>query len=85
MFEVQSAHVFVRLPDKRDNHANRADGDLDHRDLFQLHEPRIQVPGAGQQHLILQPAPSAAGQKRLGVLEVFVAGDDWSGDIARFD
>src|SRR6185369_7977388 len=50
-----------------------------------LDEPGIQVPGAGQEHLLLQAAPAAAFQERLRVLEVFVPGNDRPGNFAGLD
>ena len=81
VFELNAADVFMRHADERDHHADVPDGDVHHRHLFHLHEPRIQVPRAGEQDLFLQTAPAAAIQKRLGVLEVFVSGDHRSGDF----
>ena len=44
MLELQAAHVYVRLPHKRDHHAHVADRDLHHRHLFHLHKPGVQIP-----------------------------------------
>ena len=75
----------MRLTDKRDDDADVADGNLDHRDLLDLDEPRIQVPRAGQQDLLLQSAPPAAVQKCLRLLEVVVTGNGRPGNFAGFD
>ena len=75
VLELDAADVHVRLADERDDDADVADGDLHHRHLFHLREPRIQVPRAGQQDLLLQAAPAAAVEERLRVLEVVVAGE----------
>ena len=83
VLELHAAHVLMRRPDERDDHADMADGNLHHRHLLHLDEPGVQVPRAGQQDLFLQSAPAAAFQKRLRVLEVVVAGDDRPGDFAR--
>jgi hypothetical protein len=72
VLELHAAHVDVREPDKRNHDADGADGDVEHRDLLDLHEPGVEVPRAGEQHLLLQAAPAAVGDERLRVLKVVV-------------
>ena len=60
VLEVGAAHVLVRLAHEGDDDAHVADGDLRHGHLLHLHEPGVEVPRAGQQHLLLQAAPAAA-------------------------
>ena len=85
VLELEAADVHVRLADEGDDHADVADGDLHHRHLLDLDEPRVQVPRAGQQDLLLQSAPATAVQKGLRVLEVLVARDHRPGNLARLD
>ena len=68
--------VQVLVADVADHHADVADGDLGHRHLLDLHEPGVQVPRAGQQHLLLQAAAAAGVDERLAALEAVVPGDD---------
>ncbi len=85
MTEFRAADIDVRLSHEGDDHADMANGDFQHVDLFHADEPGVQVPRAGEEDLFLQAATSAAFQKRLGVLEVLVRGDDLTGDFARVD
>ena len=85
VLELEAADVHMGLADVGNDHADIADGDLHHRHLLHLDEPRVQVPRAGEQDLLLQSAPAAAIQERLRVLEVLVAGDGRSGNLARLD
>src|SRR3954469_16537487 len=85
MFEVDSAHVFVRHAHIRNHDADVADWYLDHRHLLDLHEPWIEVPCAGQQNLLLQTATTAPIQKRLRILEIVMPRDGRAGDLARLD
>src|SRR5437588_8663531 len=45
MFEFEAAYIHVRLADKRNDHPDIADGNLHHRQLLDLHEPWVEVPG----------------------------------------
>ena len=69
--------------DVADDDADVADRDLGQRHLLDLHEPRVQVPRAGQQHLLLQAAAAAGVDERLAALEAVVPGDDRARQIAR--
>ncbi len=75
MLELHPADVLVGLAHEGDDDADVADGNLRHRHLLHPHEPGIQVPGAREEHLLLQPAAAAAVEEALGVLEAVVAGD----------
>lgn len=85
VLEFGAAHVEVRKADKGDHDADGPDRDVQHRDLFQLGEPRVEVPRAGEQDLLLQTAAAAPVEEGLGVLEVVVAGNGRAGDLARLD
>src|SRR4051812_47735862 len=85
MFEVEATHVFVRLADERDDDPNVTNGNMHHRHLLDLDEPWVQVPRTGEQNLLLQSAPSAAINERLGILKVVVTGNDRPGNFAGFN
>ena len=74
--ERVARHVDVLAADVADDHADVADRDLGQRHQLDLHEPRVQVPRARQQHLLLQAAAAAGVDERLAALEAVVAGDD---------
>ena len=83
MRERVARHVEVLAADVAHDDADVADRNLGQRHLLDLHEPRIQVPRAGQQHLLLQAAAAAGVDERLAALEAVVPGDDRAGQIAR--
>jgi hypothetical protein len=85
VLEVGPAHVLVGLAHERDHDADVADGDLRHRHRLDLHEPRVEVPGPGEEHLLLEAAAAAALDERLSVLEAVVAGDGGPGDLGGVD
>ena len=70
---VVARDVDVLAADVADDHADVADRDLGQRHQLDLHEPRVQVPRAGQQHLLLQAAAAAGVDERLAALEAVVA------------
>src|SRR6185503_5683590 len=72
MLEFETADVFVRFANVRDDHANIANRNLDHGHLFDLNEPWIEVPCTGQEHLFLQTTAATAIQECLRILEVLV-------------
>src|SRR5256885_1971876 len=72
VFEIDAADILVGLPHERDHDTDVADWDLHHRHLFDMHEPRIQIPGARQENLLLQTAPPPVIDERLRILEVFM-------------
>src|SRR5581483_973367 len=84
-FEIHAADIDMGGADKRNNDAHITNGNVDHRRLLDLREPWIQVPRARQQYLLLQAAPAAAIEKRLGVLKIAVPRNDRAGDFARFN
>jgi len=85
VFELHTADVDVRLSHIGDDDAPRSRWESGPWGPVHLDEPGVEVPRAGQQDLLLQAATAAAIQERLGVLEVFVAGDDRAGDLRRRD
>ena len=83
--EVGAGDVEVLLADVRHHHADVADRDLGERDQLDRREPRVEVPRARQQHLLLQ-APAAAGlDEGLGPLEALVPGDRRAGQVTGRD
>ena len=62
-----------------------ADRDLQHADLLHADEPRVEVPRARQQDLLLQAATAAAFHKRLRVLEVIMGRHELARDFTRID
>jgi hypothetical protein len=82
MFEFGAAHIHMRLPYIGDDDTDIADRNLHHWDLFHLDEPWVQVPCAGEEDLLLQPATAATVKKRLRILEVVVTGNHRPGNFA---
>ncbi len=85
MLELDAADVDVLAADERDHDADGADRDVEHRHLLDLGEPRVEVPRAGEEDLLLQAAAAAAVEERLRVLEVVVPGDDRARDFTGLD
>ncbi|MBK7076173.1 MAG: hypothetical protein IPH44_28150 [Myxococcales bacterium] len=83
--EVGAGDVEVLVADVRDDHADVADRDLGELVQLDPHEPRVDVPRARQQHLLLQAAAAAGVDERLRALEAVVAGHRRAGQIARRD
>ena len=60
VLELKAAHVLMGHADVGNDHANVANRNLHHGYLLHLHEPRVQIPSARKQDLLLQPAPAPA-------------------------
>ncbi len=83
--EGVARHVDVLGADVADDDADVADRDLGHRRQVDLDEPRVQVPRAGQEDVLLQAAAAAGVDERLAVLEAVVAVDRRAGEVAGGD
>ena len=81
--ERVARHVEVLAADVADDDADVADRDLGQRHLLDADEPRIQVPRAREQHVLLQAAAAAGVDERLAALEAVVPVDVRAGEVAR--
>ena len=83
--ERVAGHVEVLAADVADDHADVADRDLGQRHQLDPHEPRVEVPRAGEQHLLLQAAAAAGVDEGLAALEAVVPGDERAREVTRRD
>ena len=83
MGERVARQIEVLAADVAHDDADVADRDLDERDRFDLDEPGVQVPRAGQQHVFLQSAAAAGVDECLTALEAVVARHDRPCKVAR--
>src|SRR6476661_4957587 len=82
VLEAITRQVDVLAADVADHHADVADRNLRERDQLDRDEPRVQVPRAREQHVLLQAATTARVDERLAALEAVVPAHDWTCQVA---